>query len=471
MIRPSTKSLGCLCHIVALLSLFASLARGQSVVGEASAAVEGMVCDFNHRPLAAASVFLENKDRGQTFKALTDSEGRYHFATLPDGTYTLVAKLPGYRNASNGPLTLASNERKSIVLLLEKDEASASGKNTTQPIEFSNEAEFVVAGVTDPTNLGGHGSDVVLRTKEALARDTVSLEREDIERAKQKVVVLRGKEDSAELHALLGEIAEHEGRPMEAVREYQRAAEMDPGEANLFAWGAELLLHRALEPAVQVFTKGHRLFPRSVRILVGLGVTSYARGLHEEAVQLLLEASDMDPAKPEPYLFLGKIQDAEKIEPPGLVERLKRFSVLQPENAKANYYYAVGLAKESQGAQDLELVESLLKRAIKLDPRFGDAYLQLGILYAGQKEYPKAITAYEKAIEYTPFPEQAHFRLAQVYRHTGEQQKAHKEIELYNQAAKEKTNEAERDRHEIVQFVYTLRGQSTPAQAPPAAPQ
>jgi hypothetical protein len=51
------------------------------------------------------------------------------------------------------------------------------------------------------------------------------------------------------------------GNPLEAVREYQRAAELDASEQYLFDWGTELLTHRALEPAAEVFTKGNRLFP------------------------------------------------------------------------------------------------------------------------------------------------------------------------------------------------------------------
>ena len=470
MKTPATNTFRCLCLAVAMLVLLITAALGQSGIAEGSASVEGTVCDANHQPLVEASVSLKNAESGKTIAAHTDSEGQYRFPGISGGTYTLTVKLADYKDGSEGPLSLAPSEKKVVVLLLQKADTAASSKSAGQTIEFSNETEFTVAGVTDPTNLGGHGSDAVLRTKEGLAKNTVALEQEDIERAKQRVLALRGHEDSAELHALLGEIAEHEGRPLEAVREDQRAAEMKPSEANLFAWGAELLLHRALEPAEEVFTKGHRQYPESVRMLAGLGVTSYARGAQEKAVKELLEACDMNPADPNPYLFLGKILEAEKIEPPGMVERLKRFSKLQPENAKASYYYALGLAKESLGAKNTELIESLLQKAIKIDAHFGDAYLQLGILYSEQKEYPKAISAYEQAIENTPFPGQAHFRLAQVYRQTGEQQKAHKEIELYNQISKQETSELERERHEIGQFVYTLRGQTTPAPASTAAP-
>jgi tetratricopeptide (TPR) repeat protein len=288
--------------------------------------------------------------------------------------------------------------------------------------------------------------------------------------ADHTVRTLLAHEDRAELHALLGDIAEREGHPLEAVQEYQRAAEMQPSEANLFSWGAELLLHRAPEPAAEVLTKGHRLFPNSVRMLVGLAVTSYARGSYEQASEQLLHACDLNPADPSPYLFLGKIQQAEKVEPPGWTKRLQRFVNLQPENPLAYYYYAVGLAKESNDRENLALVESLLQKAIRLDSHFGDAYLQLGILYSERKDFPKAISAYQKAIETTPLPDEAHYRLAEAYRQTGETQKARQEIETYNQISQEKAKEADRDRHEIQQFVYTLRGRTTPAPPPPSTP-
>ena len=35
--------------------------------------------------------------------------------------------------------------------------------------------QFTVAGVTDGTNLGGHGSNTIVRTKESLAKDIASL--------------------------------------------------------------------------------------------------------------------------------------------------------------------------------------------------------------------------------------------------------------------------------------------------------
>jgi tetratricopeptide (TPR) repeat protein len=204
---------------------------------------------------------------------------------------------------------------------------------------------------------------------------------------------------------------------------------------------------------------------------VGLGVTSYARGRTQEAAQQLAGACDLNPTDAMPYVFIGKLQAAEKTEPEGWAERLKRFTEVAPQNDLAHYYYAVALTKDASGTEQDKTIESSLMKAIAIDPHLGEAYLQLGILYAKQKDFPKAISAYHKAIEFTAMPDEAHFRLAEVYRLTGERAKAHDEIALYEQISKQKTRENERERHEVQQFVYTLRGQSAgPGSSPQSAP-
>jgi tetratricopeptide (TPR) repeat protein len=263
----------------------------------------------------------------------------------------------------------------------------------------------------------------------------------------------------ADVHQLLGDVEEKLGNPLEAVREYQRAADLDPSEPNLFDWGADLLLHRAFEPAIEVFTKGNRLFPRSVRMLVGLGVAWYARGAYDQAAQRLCEASDLNPDNLTPYLFMGKMESVETTRSACMIERLARFATLQPENALANYYYALSLSRRdsAQDANRLAQAQSLLEKAVRLDPKLGGAYLQLGILDSNRGAFPEAIAAYQKAITANPGLEQAHYRLAQAYSRTGESSKAQAELQAYEQLSKKTAAEVEHERHEIQQFVYTLR--------------
>jgi tetratricopeptide (TPR) repeat protein len=266
---------------------------------------------------------------------------------------------------------------------------------------------------------------------------------------------LLARNERAELHALLAEIRESQGQPVEAVQEYQRAAEMEPSEQNLFAWGAELLLHHAYAPAYEVFGKGRRLHPKSVRILVGLGSAAYAQDLNEAAARWLLEAIALEPANAQPYLFLGKVQEVAKSEPDEWLEVFRKYAALRPEDARAHYYYAVALEKERRGEQDFALRESELRKAIALEPRMGEAYLKLGLLQEEDGKFAEAVASMQKAVELTPLPDEAHLRLAQAYRRMGETQKARKESELYEQISEKKKEKLERERKELGQFVVT----------------
>ena len=271
------------------------------------------------------------------------------------------------------------------------------------------------------------------------------------------------RQEQAELHHLLGDVEEKLGNSLEAVREYQRAAELNPSEANLFDWGTELLIHRAFEPATEVFNEGNRLFPQSARMLAGLGVSWYARGSDDQAVERLCQASDLNPDDPNPYLFLGKIQSVETAQSTCTIEKLGRFVRLEPENAQANYYYALGLSRRND-ADDLAHAESLLEKAVRLDPKLAAAYLQLGVLYSQRGDSSKAVSAYLEAIAADPGLVAAHYRLAQAYNRSGEKSKAQAELQIYNQLSKKTAEEAERQRRDIQQFVYTLREPASAAQ-------
>jgi len=478
---------------------------------------------------------MRKKDSTDSFLVHTDAQGNYSLTLLPGGVYSLQATKDGYAAAEVPAVFLRPRESKMIDLTLAP--LVSQGSATAAP-QFFDQPQFTVAGVTDTTNLGGHGSDTVARTQNSLAKDTLSLAetavkpppdaaREESLRdlAKRQpddfgvnhqlgqLLIARGMPGEAipflkraaikdpanyenaydlalanaqagnyalardeatkllithaqaDLHHLLGDVDEKLGDSLEAVRQYQLAAELDPSESHLFDWGAELLLHHAPEPAMEVFSRGNRLFPRSARMILGLGAASFARGDYEEAVQRICRASDLNPNDSVPYQFLGKIEEAENQANPDLVEKLHRYVTLQPKSADANYYYALGLWKLRNAAHDkgsVTEVESLLKTALQINPRHAAAALQLGIVHAEQGAYKEAISDYRRALDADPGMKEAHYRLAQAYRQIGNAEEAKEELRLYGQLAKESEQKQERERHQIKQFVYTLRDQSAP---------
>ena len=264
--------------------------------------------------------------------------------------------------------------------------------------------------------------------------------------------------DTAELHNVLGEIEERDGKFVPAENQYETAAHMDPSESNLFDWGSELLVHRTLDPAVNVFQSAAEHYPNSPRLAIGLGMALYSRGNYDDAVKALLKAADLNPSDPRCYYFLSKAYDSSPSQAENVIQHFRHFAELQPQNARAHYYYAMSLWKgrRAQDANfDVRQIESLLKRSIALDPKLPDAHLQLGNLYSDQTKYADAIPHYERALEENAGLADAHYRLGQAYVHTGQKVRAQEQLEIYQRLRAQHLAELDKQRAEIRQFVYS----------------
>jgi len=282
--------------------------------------------------------------------------------------------------------------------------------------------------------------------------------------ARQLLQHLLKRKNTAELHNLLGEVEEKDGKFVPAANEYEIAAHMDPSEGNLFDWGSELLLHRTLGPAVEVFQQASDRYPASQRIMIGLGMALYARGNYDDAVKSLLRAADLNPSDPGCYLFLSKAYDSSPSQAAEVIERFRRFAELQPRNARALYYYAMSLWKGKRAQDpglDLHQIESLLKNSLALDPKLAEVHLQLGNLYSDQNKYTEAVPEYGRALELNPDLADAHYRLGQAYVRTGEKDRAQEQFQVYQRIREQHLADLDKQRAEIRQFVYSAKDSPT----------
>jgi tetratricopeptide (TPR) repeat protein len=285
-----------------------------------------------------------------------------------------------------------------------------------------------------------------------------------LDEARTVIKALLQQKNSGELHNLLGQVDEKDGKFVEAANDYEAAAHLDPSEDNLFAWGSEMLLHRTYEPAIAIFQKGAEVYPKSPRILIGLGLALYSRGIYDKAVQALISASDLSPRDERCYLFLSKAYNSSPLQADEVVDRFKRYATLMPDNALAQYYYAVSLWKGKRVGTsnvDVVLIETLLKKSIALDDSLADAHVQLGNLYADQHDYAKSIPQYERALELDPNLPDAHYRLGTDLVHTGEKEKAQNEFAVYQRLRAEHLAEVQKEHEEVRQFVYSEKATNT----------
>lgn len=277
---------------------------------------------------------------------------------------------------------------------------------------------------------------------------------------------LMAKQTTPDLLRLEGELDEKLGDPLAAVKALQQAVRDDPSEENTFAWGSELLLHRAIWQAKDVFEAGVKRYPKSPRLLTALGSTLFACALYEDAAQRLCEAADASPDSPEPYLFLGKIEMASPNALACVRPKLADFASREPLNALANYYYAMAIWKDaglSADAETLDKVDALLRKATQLDAKCGEAYLQLGVLASTRRDEAKAIEFYLKAIEANPQLSEAYYRLAVAYDRVGERDKAKREFQLHEEMERQQKAAVEEQRRQVKQFLVV---QGKPVETP-----
>ena len=548
-----------------LVSFVVELTPAQETPQSPVAQVDGIIRDSAGNAIVGASVLLSKENASPT-ETTTDGAGAFSFSAVAAGTYRVTAKKSGFRDAIEDSIKLSPAEKKHCEFVLQS--LGGPSSSLAAGIELDDRPNFTVAGITDSTGSGGHGSETRMRTGETLAKDTLNLEpsksevtsttapkdgagseTRESENALQAallknphsfatnhelgvfylhsqrcreaipfleaayklepgdhangidlVLALRacgenskardhasqmlanqkslGERDEADLRRALGDLDEKMGDALGAAREYERAAGLDSSEQNYFVWGAELLLHHAASPATEVFGRGVRLHPDSARMLAALGAALYTSGSADEAAQRLCEAANLEPANPAPYLFLGKMQEAASGPLPCAEQKLARFAQDQPENAFANYYYALALWKRNRGSENtdsLRRAEALLEKASMIDPKLDAADVQLGNLHFARGAFQEAVAAYQKAIATNPAGSEAHYRLGLAFKRIGEKTKAQAEFEQYKQLDKTETAAIERQRRELRQFLFVLKDQPAasrpnPDPLPPSAP-
>jgi len=443
----------------------------------------------------APPVYAEQKDLDRNFKAAI---GLYEGGKYPEAAAQLeklvrevpesfeVQELLGLVYSAQSQDTRATQHLQKAVML-KPDSAPARtnlatnlarlGKTELAAEQFRKAVELDPQNFETNHNLGeafarsGKVAEAALYLEKAQQIDPSSydngydlslayLQIDRLTDAQRLIHDLLKRKNTAELHNLLAEVEEKDKKFVEAETEYETAAHMEPSESNLFDWAGELLIHRTLDPAVEVFREATQRYPQSARLMVGLGTAYYVRGNYDDAVKSLLRAADLNPSEPSCYFFLSKAYDSSPSQADEVIERFRRFAELQPKNARALYYYAMSLWKGRRAQDpglDLHQIESLLTQSLELDPKLAEAHLQLGNLYSDQNKYAEGIPEYKRALELNSDLADAYYRLGQAYVRTGEKGLAQEQFQVYQKIREQHLADLEKQRAEIRQFVYSAK--------------
>ncbi len=254
----------------------------------------------------------------------------------------------------------------------------------------------------------------------------------EYDKAEPLARLLLFRQDTSELHFLLGTIAAAEKKTRDAAAQFQIAAEMNPSEENVFALGTSLM-RLNIPAATTVLQYGLKNYPVSVKMHVALALALYAQDRDEEGALLLCKASDLDPSDVHPMEVLADTS----IVPPSVRAQVERHLADLRRSHPADGLILFDEAMVRSGRWSGEhrsrsegLIDQI-KSALKLDPHLSKAFFELGALYDDEKDFRDEIAALKSAIDLDDKVEKYHYRLAFAYRQAGDMADYRRELALY----------------------------------------
>jgi outer membrane receptor protein involved in Fe transport len=121
---------------LAVLGLTSNVAYSQT-----TGTIDGVVSDTSDAPLPGAKVEAKSPSLQGVRSVVSDASGRYRFAAVPPGTYTVTASLPGFR----------SIQRNGIVVTLDGTASVPFRLDISKTSEITVTGEMPVVDTTDTT--------------------------------------------------------------------------------------------------------------------------------------------------------------------------------------------------------------------------------------------------------------------------------------------------------------------------------
>jgi tetratricopeptide (TPR) repeat protein len=197
--------------------------------------------------------------------------------------------------------------------------------------------------------------------------------------------------NTGKVHNLLGQALDRLGKPLEAIKSFDKAIAVDPNFAEAHGNRANILVDAGLpEEALKSFDRALALNPNSPSDLLNRGALLQDLGRHEEALAdydkaltIVPGAANVTMNKANALAMLNRFAEAETV--------YDAVIKTQPKNALAVAHK--GLAVKHQGR--FTEARALLEKAVELDPKDVGNALALGHLLMLLGDWRKGFPLYE----------------------------------------------------------------------------
>jgi len=239
------------------------------------------------------------------------------------------------------------------------------------------------------------------------------------------------KPESSDAMYLLAQALDEESRPVDALDLLARAHKIAPENADiLFLLARVSMSQNFYEDAIPLLQSGIRVAPGRVDLHAALGESYFMSGKADKAIEEFKILVDMDPSARSytfmglSYRHLGRFDEARKY----FEEGLKR----DPNNAAC--LFNIGFIEERQG--NTAAADEKLQQALRSNPNFSDALLELANLRTKDKKYAEAADLLRRYVKVARDPAPGYYKLAMLERSLHQMDAAQRDLQVFQTLSK-----------------------------------
>jgi tetratricopeptide (TPR) repeat protein len=246
---------------------------------------------------------------------------------------------------------------------------------------------------------------------------------------------LKLKPDSPETLYLMARVYSEQTRAVDALDLLVRAHKLAPENTDVIFLLARVSMSQDyFEDAIPLLESGVQIAPKRADLHAALGESYFMSGKAEKAIDEFKALIQLDPSA-RSYVFmglsyrhLGRFDEAKKYFQQGLK--------LDPHNASClfNMGYIEGRQGNQAGA------EQLFQAALRANPDFSEALLELANLRIAGKKFEEAATLLRRYVKVSRDPASGYYKLAMVERSLHQREAAQRDLNVFQTLSKDSSS-------------------------------
>jgi tetratricopeptide (TPR) repeat protein len=253
---------------------------------------------------------------------------------------------------------------------------------------------------------------------------------------------LKLKPDSAEALYLLAQVYSDQKKSVDALDLLVRAHKLAPQNADIiFLLARVSMSQNYFEDAIPLLESGLQIAPKRADLRAALGESYFMSGKTEKAIEEFKALIALEPAASSyafmglSYRHLGRFEEAKKYFQEGM----------KLDRRNASCLFNMGYIEERQGNH--ASAETFFQEALKSNPDFSEALLELANLRIANKRFEDAAELLRRYVKVSRDPASGYYKLAMVERSLHQTEAAQRDLNVFQTLSKNSSTGPEPYQH------------------------